>query len=312
MTTWQTPAQEWQAAPPPPWQPPQPEPPAPAAISWPLPPVAAWVAGALAAGTAVLLVVLLALGGVRDLLAEANLSQDDAGVAAAMLGTLAVAGLLAGAAGLLTGRGSGLLRVAGAGVAVLAVLGVVAATIVRQRVDVPELAFGLAVAVAAGTAAGLGALRTTTDWTAAAERRSAERAIARLSAGRTAPVGARSAVSLVLAVLLVLAVVLAGVLAVTSATPDTVADSSTAAAAVAAASGSGATEDAAPLPVQQGDADYSAPLDTLARACAAGNLAGCDALYWASDEFSGYEEYGSTCGGRTTLEYEGTCDDLFD
>jgi hypothetical protein len=54
------------------------------------------------------------------------------------------------------------------------------------------------------------------------------------------------------------------------------------------------------------------PLDSLAHACAGGDLAGCDALYWVADEFSDHEEYGSTCGGRSRVEYEGSCDAAFD
>jgi hypothetical protein len=30
------------------------------------------------------------------------------------------------------------------------------------------------------------------------------------------------------------------------------------------------------------------------------------------DSFSDYSSYGSTCGGRTEVEYDGTCDELFD
>ena len=40
----------------------------------------------------------------------------------------------------------------------------------------------------------------------------------------------------------------------------------------------------------------NAVLDALWDACAAGDYAACDDLYWASGEYSGYEEFGGTCG----------------
>jgi hypothetical protein len=64
--------------------------------------------------------------------------------------------------------------------------------------------------------------------------------------------------------------------------------------------------------VGSGDPDFSPALDVLARACARGDLVSCDTLYWVADEFSDYEEYGSTCGGRSEIEYEGSCDEAFD
>jgi hypothetical protein len=73
-------------------------------------------------------------------------------------------------------------------------------------------------------------------------------------------------------------------------------------------SGSGA----APIPVDEADPDYEPRLDDLARDCADGDLAQCDRLYVESAVGSDYEDYGSTCGGRSDEEYYGSCADDFD
>ncbi|MGY1602657.1 hypothetical protein [Geodermatophilus sp. SYSU D00815] len=313
MSAWQPPddAQpQWHAGPPPaPWPapsaPPAAVPPPPAAPRpvWPLPPAAVWAAGALAVAGAVLLVVLLAVGSVTDVLAAANLAREDASVLGGLLGTLAAAGLLAGAASVLSGRGSGLLRAAGVAVAVLAVLAVVAAAIVQGRVDVPALVFGLVVTAVAAGAAGLTAAPSTAAWTAAAERRSAERAIGRLTGPRAVPLPARGAASLVASLVLVVGVVLAGVLTTSALAPDVAGAQEAAVVPV---------DGAAPIPVARGDVEYEPALDQLARECAGGDLGSCDRLYLESDLFSEYEEYGSTCGGRTGTEYAGDCAERFD
>ncbi len=47
--------------------------------------------------------------------------------------------------------------------------------------------------------------------------------------------------------------------------------------------------------------------DELALACEAGDLEACDELYLTTPVGSGYESFGSTCGARDTVEYEGNC-----
>jgi hypothetical protein len=70
--------------------------------------------------------------------------------------------------------------------------------------------------------------------------------------------------------------------------------------------------EAGPVPVDKGDFEFDASLDRLARECADGNLASCDALYRESDLYSEYEQYGSTCGARTDTAYTGECAARFD
>jgi hypothetical protein len=43
-----------------------------------------------------------------------------------------------------------------------------------------------------------------------------------------------------------------------------------------------------------------------------GHRAAASSPSWCSERVSDHEEYGSTCGARTDVEDEGTCDDLFD
>jgi hypothetical protein len=70
--------------------------------------------------------------------------------------------------------------------------------------------------------------------------------------------------------------------------------------------------EAGPVPVDESDYEFDVSLDRLARECADGNLVSCDALYEESDQYSAYEEYGSTCGARTTAGYHGECSTRFD
>jgi hypothetical protein len=50
-----------------------------------------------------------------------------------------------------------------------------------------------------------------------------------------------------------------------------------------------------------------AVFDGLADACEVGDLEACDELYQQTPVDSGYEEFGSTCGARTTDLYDGDC-----
>jgi hypothetical protein len=50
-----------------------------------------------------------------------------------------------------------------------------------------------------------------------------------------------------------------------------------------------------------------AAFDELALGCEEGDLEACDDLYLQTPVDSGYEEYGSTCGARTTTLYDGDC-----
>ena len=274
----------------------------------PLPPAAVLVAFALGLVTAIALVVLLATGAVADLVRDTGLRSDDAAVIAALLGVLAVAGLLGGVVAALTGRGAGLLRSAGAGVAVLTLVLVAAAAVLGPQVGVATLLLGLLAVVAAGAVAAVASSRAVSAWSAAAERRSAEREIAALAHDRTTPLPARGAESLVLALFLVGAVVL-GIAGSVAALAPAVAGAQV---QEKEAAPEGSSSDAGPVPVGAGDDEFDGYLDDLAHRCADGDLSSCDDLYDESDLGGDYEDYGSTCGGRSGTDYYGECAIRFD
>ncbi len=57
--------------------------------------------------------------------------------------------------------------------------------------------------------------------------------------------------------------------------------------------------------------EIGSDLGDLFVACDDGNMEACDDLYWESPVGSFEEEFGSTCGDRTTIEYDGDCEDEF-
>jgi hypothetical protein len=274
---------------------------------WPLPPASVWTAAGAAVATVVLLIVMTAAGGVTDVAVALGLRREDASVLAGLLATMAIGGLLGGAAGVLTGRGRGLLGTVAGAVGLLALLAVVGSAIAQQRIDWAEPVFGALVLAGAALATGSALTASARAWTTSTERRSAERAIARLSASsrRPAAVSGRGVGSLLVSLVLVLGTVLAGVLVSTSLAPETVASGGS------SGSDPGSASDAGRLPVAPGDAEYSSYQDELARDCAAGDLSSCDELFYQSERFGSYAAYGSTCGARTDENYAGSCDDLY-
>jgi hypothetical protein len=65
----------------------------------------------------------------------------------------------------------------------------------------------------------------------------------------------------------------------------------------AATVGSGGPVEQFP-PVEPGELGPDPVLDVYAQNCFGGDLQACDDLYYESPPMSGYEDYGSTCGGR--------------
>jgi hypothetical protein len=281
---------------------------------WPLPPAPVWTAAVAALATVVLLIVLAATGGVKDVVVDLGLRPEDASVMAGLLATMTIAGLLGGAVGVLTGRGGGLLRTAAGTVGLLALLAVIGSAIAQRQVDWTGPVFGALVLVGAALAAGPTLAGSARAWAVAGERRSAERVIARLSTSsrRPAALSGRGVGSLLVSLALVAGAVLAGVFVSTSLAPDTAAPlASGAAGSSTGSTGSSADSGAAPIPVGTGDGEYSSYLDSLARDCAAGSLTSCDDLFWQSEGSGAYDLYGSTCGGRAAVEYSGNCEALY-
>ena len=326
MTAWQPGGNQpsWQPGPaspqpaPQPWGAPYPQAGPPVSAEnrapWPLPPAPVWTAAVAALATVVLLIVLAATGGVKDVVVDLGLRPEDASVMAGLLATMTIAGLLGGAVGVLTGRGGGLLRTAAGTVGLLALLAVIGSAIAQRQVDWTGPVFGALVLVGAALAAGPTLAGSARAWAVAGERRSAERVIARLSTSsrRPAALSGRGVGSLLVSLALVAGAVLAGVFVSTSLAPDTAAPlASGAAGSSTGSTGSSADSGAAPIPVGTGDGEYSSYLDSLARDCAAGSLTSCDDLFWQSEGSGAYDLYGSTCGGRAAVEYSGNCEALY-
>jgi len=74
-------------------------------------------------------------------------------------------------------------------------------------------------------------------------------------------------------------------------------------------SGSDVTLNTVPVVVDELPDSYGddQALDELSDDCLAGDLTACDTLYTTSPLGSGYEAFGSTCGARVMLPFEGTC-----
>lgn len=272
----------------------------------PSPPAVVWAAAGLAVVTTVLVVVAGTTGTLTDLVAQLGLRRDDASVLATTLAATLAAGLLGGAAGLLTGHGGGLLRVTGIAVACLAALAVVVIGLIRARGGWELPVLSVLLVLGAGTATVLATRPSADWWTAASERRSAERAIEGLSA-RPRRAGTQQSVrgpgSLVASVALVVGVVVMAALLVTSVTPDVTGGPH---------NELGSIGEPGPIPVEPGDLEWERGLALLAEECADGDLGSCDDLYRESDLYGDYEEYGSTCGGRATRAFSGDCVESFE
>jgi hypothetical protein len=66
-----------------------------------------------------------------------------------------------------------------------------------------------------------------------------------------------------------------------------------------------------PEPDEFGDLGDDPQLDALAEECFDGDPSACDDLYRDSDVGSDYEEYGGTCGGRTSSGQLGGCHERY-
>ncbi|WP_029433380.1 hypothetical protein [Blastococcus sp. URHD0036] len=305
----------------------------------PAPPATLVVAAVLALVGVVATVVAAVTGGPGDVLGGSDWLAADTDAVAALLAVPLVAALIGGAVAALAGRGGGLLLTAGVALAVVA--GAVAvATAVVDGIGEEAVRFGLAVATAlVGIAiAVLAVVAPSAAWYRAAERRAAEQVVAGVLAR---PVADRAEITgrgpgwAVAAALLALATVGAAALVVGGIADD---DDAPGSGFFESDSGSGYAygpdpgspfgndsespfgEDVdvdtgvtgAPVPVDESDAEYDPYFDRLARACRVGDLDACDELYYSTPVGSEYEDYGTTCGGRTTDEYYGTCAAEFD
>ncbi|RBY89911.1 hypothetical protein [Blastococcus sp. TF02A-26] len=329
---WPSPAAGWGASPPgpPPASPPATSPP-------PTPPAPLVVAAVLALLGVVAVVVGAATGGAAAVLTGTDWLTTDADAVAALLAVALVAALVGGTVGALAGRGGGLLLTAGAALAVVA--GAVAVgTAVVDGVGEEGVRFGLAVATAlVGIAlAVLAVLAPSTAWYRTGERRAAERVVAGVLAG-TGPgrdqVAGRGPGWAIGAALFAVATVGAAALVAGGVSADGDDDGGVfGPAGYSPGAGpddpfepddpfgpdpdSGPGIDTAvpgePVPVDESDPEYDRSFDEQAEECRAGDLDACDTLYYGTPIDSEYEEYGSTCGGRTSEEYYGTCADEFD
>ncbi|SDC52082.1 hypothetical protein SAMN05660690_1742 [Geodermatophilus telluris] len=63
-------------------------------------------------------------------------------------------------------------------------------------------------------------------------------------------------------------------------------------------------------PVEPDELGPDPVLDAYAQSCFDGDLQACDDLFYESPPLSGYEEYGSTCGGRVRQYEVPACTDL--
>ena len=77
------------------------------------------------------------------------------------------------------------------------------------------------------------------------------------------------------------------------------------------------TEEMDPMPpaeqfpaVEPGDLGPDPDLNAYAGSCFAGELQACDDLFYEAPPLSGYEEYGSTCGGRVKAYAAMSCTEL--
>jgi hypothetical protein len=264
----------------------------------PLPPVHVWFAGAAALVASVLIVVLAATGALGDLMAGFGMRREDAAVVAGLLSTATIAGLLSGGGALLIGHGGRQLSGSGVAAIALGVGAVLGAVVVEGGSDWVLAIVGTLLIAVGVIGATLPRTRAANWWLMTSERRSAERIIAGLSGSRAARerVVGRGWPSLAGSIGVVVGVLLAMSLVVASVAPETVAESQ-----------AEAPGEAGPIPVDRGDFEYEPDLAELAQECADGELSSCDDLYLYADEFSDYEEYGTTCGGRATREYAGDC-----
>jgi hypothetical protein len=317
------------------WQPA----PAPGTAALPAPPATLIVAAVLALVGVIAVVVAAVTGGAGDVLADSDWLATDADAVPALLAVPLVAALIGGVAAALAGRGGGLLLTAGIALAVVAgAVAVGSAVVDGFGEEAVRFALAVATALVGVVIAVLAVLAPSTNWYRAGERRAAERVVSgvlsRPVAGRDHIAGRGPAWAIAAAVL-ALATVGAAALVAGGISEDGDDDAGSGIFESDSGYSYGPADPTSPfgsdpggpfgedvdvdtdvegarIPVDESDAEYDPYFDQLARECRAGDLDACDDLYYATPVGSEYEDYGTTCGGRTYDEYYGTCAAEFD
>lgn len=280
----------------------------------PMPPATLVVAAVLTVLGAVS-AVLLALNEAGDLLDRAGWRAADADALPALLLVPLLAALVGGAFAALAGRGGGLLLAGGIVLAVAAGAVAVGSGLVDD-VQGGRIALAAVTAVAGLVIAVLAAVAPSKRWYRSAQRRSAERVVARVLAGPSARrdqvAGAAAGWLIAAAVLAVATVGAAALVLAGQSGDDEGGEGSGFASGGDSSSGSSSVFGAGSIPVDEDDDEYDSYFHGLAEDCQDGDLASCDDLYYDTPVGSDYEYYAKTCGGRTSADYYGNCAEDFD